>query len=199
MGCANNPFPNLAARMGYQVTAMDYSRPKDLDTAVRFQQGHLNSKELLDVDLKFDVVTSWAVIEHVADPDLAFKILAGLLDKGGQLHLTTPEYGTALTRATAGKTRWFYPPEHLHLLSPAAMRILAERHGLLLAEWRHFETNRARWIARYGIGAAESLAGYAAKALNPDQWQKARETRIARFIGIAYYRFVANGTQRVRC
>lgn len=194
MGCANNPFPNVATRDGFNVTAMDYSRPRDLDTAVRFEHGHLNSTELLNTDLKFDAVTSWAVIEHVADPNLAFTILAKLLDKNGQLHLTTPEYGTPLTRSSAGRTRWFYPPEHLHLISPAAMQALARRHGLELVEWRHFEISWPRWIVRYGIGAVETFAGWVLKKLNHDGWKKARMNNTTRFIGIAYYRFIVNPT-----
>lgn len=192
MGCANNPFPNVASNDGFDVTAMDYSRPADLDSAVQFEHGHLNSTQLLNTDLKFDVVTSWAVIEHVADPDLAFTILAKLLDEKGQLHLTTPEYGTALTRSSAGRTKWFYPPEHLHLISPAAMHSLARRHGLELVEWRHFEISWPRWIARYGIGAAESLTGWIMRKLKHDRWESARHTNTTRFIGIAYYRFVVD-------
>lgn len=189
MGCANNPFPNVAVQDGFKVTAMDYSRPDLLDPAVHFEHGHLNSVDLLDSGLQFDVVTSWAVIEHVADPDLAFAILSKLLKKGGQLHLTTPEYGTSLTRSSAGRTRWFYPPEHLHMISPAAMRVLARRHGLELVEWRHFEISRLRWLARYGIGAAETLLGALLRTFNKAAWERARVGKTTRYIGIAYYRF----------
>jgi cyclopropane fatty-acyl-phospholipid synthase-like methyltransferase len=189
MGCANNPLPNVANSQGFEVTAMDYSRPDDLDPGVRFTHGHLNSPELLQSAEKFDVVTSWAVIEHVADPDLAFAIFARLLEKGGQLHLTTPEYGTYLTRSSAGKTRWFYPPEHLHLISPKAMQIVANRHGLELVEWRHFEISPLRWLARYGIGMAETLIGWPMKKFLHRTWEKRKQTDTTRYIGIAYYRF----------
>lgn len=189
MGCANNPLPNVANSAGFEVTAMDYSRPDQLDPGVLFAHGHLNSPELLQSDEKFDVVTSWAVIEHVADPDLAFAIFARLLKKGGQLHLTTPEYGTSLTQSSAGKTKWFYPPEHLHLISPKAMQIIANRHGLELVEWRHFEISSLRWLARYGIGLAETLMGWPLKTFLPSIWEKRKQTKTTRYIGIAYYRF----------
>lgn len=192
MGCANNPFPNVAAHDGFNVTAMDYSQPDLLDPAVRFEHGHLNSVDLLSSGLEFDVVTSWAVIEHVADPDLAFAILAKLLKGGGQLHLTTPEYGTSLTRSSAGRTRWFYPPEHLHMISPAAMRALARRHGLELVEWRHFEISGLRWLARYGIGAAETLFGTLLRTFSKASWDRARDGKTTRYIGIAYYRFTTS-------
>jgi 2-polyprenyl-3-methyl-5-hydroxy-6-metoxy-1,4-benzoquinol methylase len=192
MGCANNPFPNVAAHDGFKVTAMDYSRPDLLDANVHFEYGHLNSTDLLRSGLEFDVVTSWAVIEHVADPDLAFAILSKLLKKGGQLHLTTPEYGTSLTSSSAGRTRWFYPPEHLHMISPAAMRTLARRHGLKLVEWRHFEIGRLRWLARYGIGAAETLLGTLLRTFNETAWESARVRKTTRYIGIAYYRFTTD-------
>ena len=189
MGCANNPFPNVAARNGFKVTAMDYAKPAGLDTAVTFQQGHFNSRDLLSDDRTFDVVTGWAVIEHVADPDLAFRILARLVREDGWLHLTTPEYGTWLTAFSPGRTKWFYPPEHLHLLSPEAMRVLAKRHGFRLIKWDHFEIAAWRWLARYGIGLTEALAGMVLRTVSRNAWRAGREVKYSHFAGIAYYVF----------
>jgi hypothetical protein len=188
IGCANNPFPNVASRCGFRVTAADYRKPDHLDSAVDFRHGHLGSTSLLMPGDSFDVVTAWAVAEHVTDPMLAFRILAGLMKPGGCVHLTTPEHGTWITDAALGKTRWFYPPEHLHLLTPRAVAILAEKNGLRLVEWRHFELNLPRWLARYGIGLAEALPGWLLETLSASRWDEMRKSRQSRFTGIAYYR-----------
>lgn len=189
IGCANNPFPNVAVKHGFDVTAMDYAKPAMLDPDVIFQNGHFNSRELLNSGKTFDVVTAWAVIEHVADPDLAFQILAVLVRKGGYLHMTTPEYGTLLTIFSPGRTKWFYPPEHLHLLSPDAMGHLAKRHGFRLINWNHFEISRWRWLARYGIGLVEMFVGLIFRTVNRNAWRARRKEKSSYFTGIAYYVF----------
>ena len=75
------------------------------------------------------------------------------------------------------------------MISPAAMRVLGQRHGLELLEWRHFEISRLRWLARYGIGAAETVFGSLLRMFNKAAWDRARVEKTTRYIGIAYYRF----------
>ena len=187
VGCANNPFPNLAAAAGYKVTASDFTKPRELHADVKFLAGQLNDSGLLSAGQTFDIVTSWAVVEHVADPRLAFEILSGLVKPDGWILLTTPEAGTGLTVHAAGRSPWFYPPEHLHLLSPKAIGILANEQGLELVKWNHFEITRLRWIARYGIGLMESVAGILLKTVAPRKWQTLRNGKKQRFNGIAFY------------
>lgn len=187
IGCANNPFPNIAAKFGFSVTAMDYTEPPALNESVTFKKGHLNDPEILSQVSTFDVVTAWAVIEHVLNPDLAFHILRALSKPGGWIFLTTPEVGTQLTIHAAGKTPWFYPPEHLHLLSPKAIEVLAENHQLKLVDWGHFEISPLRWIARYGIGMAEAILGASIYRLSEGTWRRMREHSTQKFNGIAWY------------
>jgi len=187
IGCANNPFPNMAASAGFAVTAMDYSPPDNLFKNVTFRTGHLNSSSLLAVAERYDTVTAWAVIEHVANPNLEFKILATLTKNGGRIHLTTPEYGTYLTKLSARRTRWFYPPEHLHLISPSAVQLLADANGLRLIKWSRFEISPIRWFVRYAVGIAEALEGLGYRQFNHPLWLSRACKAKAKFIGIAYY------------
>jgi|GEM_PF-2087242 len=187
LGCANSPFPNLASQLGLAVTAVDYVKPVDLSEKVKFTIGSLNSEDLGNDGKKYDTVTAWAVIEHVRDPDFAFRVMARLMSDKGKIFLTTPEAGSFLTRHTAGFTPWFYPPEHIHLISPAGIQILAQRNGLRLVEWRHFEITKVRWLARYGIGLAETLSGMICRWLSNRSWANRRITKRSRFNGIALY------------
>ncbi len=187
IGCANNPFPNVASEHGFSVTAMDYSCPGNLTRSVTFKNGHLNDQDLLAQDKKYDVVTAWAVIEHVRDPNLAFEILSHLVKPEGLIFLTTPENGTILTNSSAGRTPWFYPPEHLHLLSPKAIAILANKNGLTLLNWGHFEISKLRWMIRYGIGLIEFLFGIVIGSISRAKWTKMRSERKQKFTGIAWY------------
>lgn len=189
VGCSTSPFPNLAAEVNFDTTVADFAKPVGLSADVQYLQGDLNSVTLLNSGQIYDVITAWAVIEHTGDPNHAFFIFAKLLKAGGHLHITTPEYGTVLTRGTAGRTNWLYPPEHLHLISPVAMRLIAARHGLRLSNWDRFELSSIRWVVRYGIGALETILGRSIKFLSPRLWQRLRTTKLSRFYGIAYYHF----------
>lgn len=189
IGCSNNPFPNYAKEAGFSVTAMDYVRPSELLASVTFMSGSLNDEKLLDMAQKFDVVTAWAVIEHVANPELAFKILSSLTHKNGYVHLVTPEHGTWSTRFAAGKTRWFYPPEHIHLLSSGAMAILAKRNGLKLVAENRVEISNLRWVIRYAIGFLEGVFGIALLKFVPKYWDSLRVARCSKYIGIKHYVF----------
>lgn len=187
VGCANNPFVNLAAQQGFRATAADFTRPPHLAADVGFRIGHLNDDAWVADGEPYDTVTAWAVIEHVRDPSLAFSVLGRLTKPGGHVFMTTPEVGTMLTRWSAGSTSWFYPPEHLHLLSPQAIARLGDSHGLELVEWGHFELTAARWLARYGIGLGETVAGAVIRGVAPSRWRTSRQTRRQRFVGIAHY------------
>lgn len=77
----------------------------------------------------FDVVISWATIEHIPDPDEFFTGLWKLVGPGGLLLLDTGVTGTLRERLCSGMSGWFYPPEHLYVFSESSLRMLAERHG----------------------------------------------------------------------
>jgi SAM-dependent methyltransferase len=178
VGSSTNPFPNVAATAGFSVTVMDYARPRELDPQVRFVAGNINDdSSLATLGRTYDVVTAWAVLEHTPDPRRAFKALAGLCRPGGFMFLSTPEIGTALTRNSIGWSGWFYPPEHLNLISPTAIKAICVENGCELLEWGRVELNFLRYAARYGVGLIESIAGLCVL----------RGKRIQKFQGITYF------------
>ena len=188
VGSSISPFPNLAAHAGYSVTVMDYVKPRELDSTARFVAGNINDEgSLRALGRLYDVVTAWAVLEHTPDPQLACRILSGICRPGGFVFLSTPETGTCLTRHSMGRSAWFYPPEHLHLISPPAVKTVFAEHGCDLLEWGRLELNALRYLARYGIGLAESIVGLLAKTLLPARWEALRTSRVQTFKGIAYY------------
>jgi SAM-dependent methyltransferase len=190
VGTSNNPFPNVMAALGHRVTVMDYVRPPELADEVAFIAGHLgDDASFAPLAGRFDAVTSWAVMEHVPDPHRSAAQLASAVRPGGHLVVSSPEHGTALTRHALGRSGWFFPPEHLHLISPVAMDRLFTAQGLLPLAWGRLELSLARWIARYGIGAAEALAGATVKAVAPARWNEARRTRRHRYKGIDWFAY----------
>jgi len=188
VGSSNNPFPNLAAASGFDTTVMDFVRPRALSNQVKFEANNINESRAVEVGRNsFDVVTCWAVLEHLPDPQLSASVLAGLCRLGGTLLLSTPEIGTSLTRHSIGRSPWFYPPEHLCLLSPAAVRKMFEPLGCEMQTAARLELNPLRYAARYGVGLAEAAVGFPLKTLAPRLWQRMRDSRLHAFQGISYF------------
>jgi SAM-dependent methyltransferase len=190
VGSSNNPFPNHAAKAGFEVTMMDFVRPPSLNPAVRYFEGNMNDERALEVGRQaFDIVTSWAVMEHVPDPHRSAAILASLCKPGGLIVVSTPETGTRLTELAIGHSPWFYPPEHLNLISPKAFELLFTPLGCRLKHWGRLELSWSRYLVRYGIGLAGAAMGGSAKTLAPAWWRAQRDTRKQAFQGVTYFVF----------
>jgi 2-polyprenyl-3-methyl-5-hydroxy-6-metoxy-1,4-benzoquinol methylase len=186
IGPANNPFPILAENHGFKVSVMDFSHPKSLPKSISFIKGSLNSnsKFLLNHFEQYDVVTAWAVIEHCLDIQMAFDTLVQFCKPGGIIILTTPEIGTISEKFGAGRTSWFYPPEHIYLISRKAIKVLFKSRGCEEMLSKKFEYNILRWLLRYGLIVAEGLIGYVLKKIWKDKWVALRSTRLTRSSGI---------------
>jgi SAM-dependent methyltransferase len=188
VGASKNPFPTLATASGFKTTVMDSVRPRNLWSQVKFVAGNVNERSAAGLERNsFDIVTCWAVLEHLPDPRLSASVLADLCRPGGTLLLSTPEIGTALTRYSLDRSPWFYPPEHLFLISPAAVRNLFEPLGCVMQAVSRLELNPMRYAARYGIGLAEAAIGLPVKVLSPAFWQRIRDSRLHSFQGISTF------------
>lgn len=188
IGSSKSPFPNTVASAGFSVAVIDYVEPKGLASNIRFEHGNLNDASILQKHgCRYDVVTAWAVMEHVPNPQLACQILVGMCKPGGFIFLSTPEIGTALTNNSIGRSSWFCPPMHLHLISAAAIRMMFSRNGCDLIRCGRLELNWRRWLVRYGIGIVEMVIGFPLKKLNVVGWRRLRDARIQKFMGIAYF------------
>lgn len=188
IGSSTNPFPNDASLAGFESSALDYIKPAEILPQVKFVQGSIDDENIeAKINNKFDIVTAWAVVEHLPRPLVSAKIMANLCKSGGMIFLSTPEIGTFLTNHSIGRSGWFYPPEHLNLISPAAIATIFKAHDCALIKWGRLELSPFRFIARYGIGLVETAVGLIAKAVLPKQWHIARNTKTHRFTGITYF------------
>jgi len=188
VGSSNSPFPDVAASVGFDTTVMDFTRPAGLSERVDFVAGNINEGRIFEGGQDaFDVVTCWAVMEHLPDPRRSAGVLAGLCRPGGILLLSTPEIGTLLTRWSLGRSPWFYPPEHLCLVSPQALGRIFEPLGCDLLQHSRLELTRLRYLARYGIGVAEAAVGWPVKRLAPHLWEQLRDSRRHAFQGVSCF------------
>jgi SAM-dependent methyltransferase len=190
IGSSNNPFPNHASEVGFEVTIVDFVRPPALAPTVHYIEGNMNDDSALTAGTgAFDVVTSWAVMEHVPDPQRSAAILASLCKPGGLIVVSTPEIGTRLTELAIGRSPWFYPPEHLNLISPKAFELLFRPLSCRLRHWGRLELSVPRYVARYGVGLVGAALGGSAKVLAPAWWKAQRDMRMQAFQGVTYFVF----------
>lgn len=79
---------------------------------------------------QFDVVSLWDVIEHVADPLPLLAEVARVLKPGGQVVVSTGDWGSAYAQARQPQWHLLTPPWHLSFFSRATLAEAGRRAGL---------------------------------------------------------------------
>lgn len=130
VGAGNGYFVHLAkTEFGLNAQGLEVSANE-----IRYAKA-LFGVELSDLPLErlpttYDLVTSFNVLEHVADPLALLRGMHARLRDGGMLFLTTPN-PSCIHRRLRGLRRWnmIDPPHHINLFPKAACRQLVERAG----------------------------------------------------------------------
>lgn len=128
LGCGAGQLITVAALRGWEVTGLEVSasalaclnqlRAPDR-SKVSIIQGDVLAARLSS--RRFDIVTMIEVLEHLTAPLATLREVHRLLDNGGLLYLTTPNYNS-LSRYLLG-SRWrVIAGEHRCLLNPRAIR-----------------------------------------------------------------------------
>jgi SAM-dependent methyltransferase len=118
---------------------------------------------------RFDVITAFDVIEHVAEPMPFLADVSSLLEPGGFFFVSTPDVGSVMAK-TFGRQWHFYSSYHLSYFSPRTLSAAAARHGLTLLDVSHRGKRRSLgYVFRY---AAEFVGGRSAPrwASACDRW-----------------------------
>ena len=107
VGCGDGTFLRLAQADGWQVSGTELS----VDAVARATDLDVHCGEVWEVDWpegRFDVVTSWHVIEHTADPKRMVEELFRVVRPGGWIVLATPNLHDYIFRLgyLAGRGRW---------------------------------------------------------------------------------------------
>jgi SAM-dependent methyltransferase len=105
-------------------------------------------------DERFDVITAWAVFEHLHDPKRAFAESVRLLKPDGRLIIEVPNFRSIRARIA----RMEDVPRHLYFFSPATLRRYGDEAGLQLTFLKHvtdlFSGASGREAARYWVARA---------------------------------------------
>jgi 2-polyprenyl-3-methyl-5-hydroxy-6-metoxy-1,4-benzoquinol methylase len=114
LGCSNGLFLECAKKRGWNVYGTEYD-PKcveigKLKDITIFKSDQL-PKELFE--LKFDVVTSFEVIEHINNPLEEMEFVNKLVRTGGAVYITTPNFNSISRFYLRNNWNVIEFPEHL--------------------------------------------------------------------------------------
>jgi len=189
-GCSRSGLPNILSRSGFSVTVMDLSKSVHLDRSIKFLAGNIEKPLPTQLLHRYDSASVWAVLEHLKNPRTAIQSLIKLCkEDGGLKFISNPEIGTCLTNYSISTSRWFYPPEHLHFISPKSMENIFSKYNCELIYQARMELNILRWLIRYGTGLIEMFIGLPIKLIYPKKWHELRKTSHHKFCGIKIYVF----------
>ncbi|MEK6543528.1 MAG: class I SAM-dependent methyltransferase, partial [Elusimicrobiota bacterium] len=139
VGCGSGIFLHCAKRVGFHCQGVEQSQ--DAAACIRRQFAldvTAGGVESLDSDARFDLVTMFHVLEHVADPAHTLQRLRGHIKDGGHLLLEVPNI-TSWGLRLFGK-RWIGLdlPRHITHFSETTLKRLLGRTGYRVVSLRRF-------------------------------------------------------------
>jgi len=130
IGCAYGFFLELAQKR-YTVTGIDIG-----ENACKYAQEQLKLNVICGDFMKtefqenyYDIVVSWATLEHLSDPHLYIAKISRLLKRGGIFAWSTVDIESLLAKFQGKKWRQIHPPSHLSYFSEKTAGILLQKNG----------------------------------------------------------------------
>jgi 2-polyprenyl-3-methyl-5-hydroxy-6-metoxy-1,4-benzoquinol methylase len=115
IGCATGNFLKIAENLGWDITGIEKSTNAAKIAKERLGNNNIKLNDLLttNFDHQFNVVTAWALIEHVLNPLAYFEKMNELLIEEGLLVISTPNTSSIGKYIQKKKWRYYIPPHHL--------------------------------------------------------------------------------------
>ena len=160
VGCGNGIFLLHAAEHGFQPDGIE---PSSMAVELCRESfglhphiGYLEKES--DLPKNYGVVSSWDVIEHVADPNYFVQVLAAHLSTNGILILETPDEACLMRKLIVGLARlpkpvpdlkpYIYYRSHRFYFTSKSLTTLLERNGFRDVQIHRYHTMFAKEIAK---------------------------------------------------
>ncbi len=138
-------------------------------------------KNIRDTNMKFDVITSFHVIEHLSEPKLILKDMKNHLNENGKIIIEVPNANDALltiynNEAFSNFTYWSC---HLYLYTQFTLSLLAKQAGLKVDFVKHIQryplSNHLYWLSKDKPGGHVKWGNF----IDSDNLSKAYEEQLA--------------------
>ncbi len=126
IGCANGDFPRYMKRLGWNVSGLEIANASEAITDFPVYRVPLIEASI--PENYFDVVTAWAVLEHVHDPMAHFKKIAEILKSGGHLVFLVTNFESIASRYLFAEDI----PRHLYFYTPSTIKRYLEANKMKL-------------------------------------------------------------------
>lgn len=172
LGSGTGAFVNEMVKNGWEALGLE---PSDEARKVARQAYDLELKtndELFSLPANsFDAITLWHVLEHVHQLHLYIRQLKKLLKENGRLIIAVPNYTSLDAKIYNQNWAAYDPPRHLYHFSPGSMKILAEKNGMNILQYKpmwfdsfyisllssKYKTGKTNWIAAAWNGMRSNL------------------------------------------
>jgi 2-polyprenyl-3-methyl-5-hydroxy-6-metoxy-1,4-benzoquinol methylase len=169
VGCQKGEFLEVMRRRGWQVAGTEFSTaPPNLFSLPIFY-GTLDAAPY--PSHSFDLITLWAVLEHVHAPLSVLRRIRALLKPSGRALVLVPNFNSIPGRFL----RHDDVPRHLLMFTKATLRRAAKAAGLKVSKW-HFGNDIFSGSTRgtlnyiYKLMHGERLADIVAQNRAPGRW-----------------------------
>lgn len=130
VGCGDGHFLEVAKKKGWNVSGTEYD-PVACDVCrekgIKIFNGKITAMES---GKKFDIITSFEVLEHIQDGKDDVKFIRELLRDDGVFYFTTPNFNSCSRKWLKGKWTVIGYPEHLTYYTPFTIHDLLLHSGL---------------------------------------------------------------------
>jgi len=178
VGCASGYTLDEAVRRGWRGVGVEVSA----EVARRSRdKGHRVEASLADLgDLRgtVDAICFFQVLEHLPDPVAALAEAARLLRPGGTLLCETWDGDSLVSRVSANHWQQLSPPSVLWVFDRPSTRAMLSAAGLRPVSWRRTSKVVSLGLVLGQLGAAQSSAGLAGRAV-----ARLRRTRLRYGLG----------------
>ncbi len=142
-GCANGIFykylTHVCGLNHNNIYGIDIDSDM-LEACQKMSQNFYSTKQLRDINEKFDLITLWNVIEHIYKPEPALKEIINLLQDNGEILIETPMYGLLANKL---REEWshYIVVEHINLFSRDALINMFDKFGMKCISASSFGAN----------------------------------------------------------
>ena len=177
-GSGNGGFLKLAKELSENILGVE------LEKAVVSHYKEENiplENNLNNINTKYDVITSFHVIEHIKEPLEILEKLSNLLEENGKIIIEVPNANDALLTIYENEafSHFIYWSCHLYLYTQHTLSLLAKKAGLEVVFIKHVQryplSNHLYWLSKNKPGGHEKWSNF----LDSKELSNAYENQLA--------------------